>query len=81
MSFNILVTAASRRVPLVRAFHHAVASVGGRVVVSDIDPLSPAVHLADGAYRVPLATDPDYLDCIVEICRLERDRPHRTHRR
>ena len=31
-------------------------------IVTDVNPLSPAVHVADRAYRVPLADDPDYLD-------------------
>ena len=60
---NILITAASRRVPLVQAFRNALGALGmpGRVVVTDVNPLSPAVHVADRAYRVPLADDPDYL--------------------
>ena len=72
MPFNVLVTAASRRVPLVRAFRRAVASLGGRVVVCDVNPLSPAVHVADAAYRVPLAADAEYLDRVYDVCRLER---------
>ena len=72
MSLNVLVTAASRRVPLVRAFRKAVASIGGRVVVCDVNGLSPAVHVAHAAYKVPFSTDIDYLDAILDICRLER---------
>ena len=75
MSLNVLITAGSRRVPLVRAFQRAVAQHrGGAVIVTDINPLSPAVHAANRAYRVPLATAPDYLDVILEICRGERVR-------
>jgi hypothetical protein len=39
---NILITAASRRVPLVLAFRNALGSLGmpGRVVVTDVNPLS-----------------------------------------
>ncbi len=72
MSINVLITAASRRVPLVRAFKRAVAPTGGRVIVADIEPLSPAVHMGDAAYRVPLSTDPEYLARIVDVCWLER---------
>jgi carbamoyl-phosphate synthase large subunit len=72
MSLNVLLTAASRRVPLVRAFRRAVASAGGRVVVTDVNSLSPAVHTADAAYRVPLSSARGYLDAIVDVCRLER---------
>lgn len=71
---NILVTAASRRVPLVRAFQHALARFGvpGSVVVTDVNPLSPAVHVADHAFRVPLSTDPGYIETILDVCRRER---------
>ncbi len=71
--FNILVTAASRRVPLVQAFQAALDALGmrGSVIVSDVNPYSPAVHLADRAYRVPLATDPSYLDELFAICEAE----------
>jgi len=73
---NILITAASRRVPLVLAFRNALGALGisGRVVVTDVNPLSPAVHVADQAYRVPLADDPDYLPELLKICQTERIR-------
>jgi len=66
---NVLITAASRRVPLVQAFRRAVEELGGgAVVVTDVNPLSPAVHFADRAYRVPLATDPSYVVEVANIC-------------
>lgn len=73
-SLNVLITAASRRVPLVKAFEDALAGPGrrGRVVVTDVNPLSPAVHAASRWYQVPMATAPDYLDAIVAICEVER---------
>lgn len=68
--FNILVTAASRRVPLVQAFRGALAELGlpGAVIATDVSAYSPAVHLADQAYRVPLSTDPAYLGELLAIC-------------
>lgn len=73
MSLNVLITAGSRRVPLVRAFQRAVAQHrGGNVIVTDVNPLSPAVHAANRAYRVPLASDPGYLDAVLEIARGEQ---------
>jgi carbamoyl-phosphate synthase large subunit len=74
--FNILITAGSRRVPLVQAFRNALRalSLPGAVIVSDVNPLSPAVHVADRAYRVPLSSDPGYIDEIRSICRDERVR-------
>ena len=69
MSLNVLVTAGSRRVPLVRAFQRALRlSGGGRVIVTDINPLSPAVYTADRAYQAPLSTDAAFLDAIAAIC-------------
>lgn len=69
---NVLVTAASRRVPLVRAFRRALQQLGGgTVVVTDVNPLSPAVYAADRAFRVPLATDPNYIPEILTICAAE----------
>lgn len=73
MPLNVLVTAASRRVPLVNAFRSALARHGGgRVVVTDINALSPAVYAGDRAYLVPLTSDPSYLDEVLAICAAER---------
>lgn len=71
---NVLLTAASRRVPLVRAFQAALRDLGvpGRVIVTDVNRLSPAVHTADRAYDVPLASDPGYIEAVLAICRAER---------
>jgi carbamoyl-phosphate synthase large subunit len=73
---NILITAGSRRVPLVQAFRSALRSLrmAGSVIVTDVNPLSPAVHVADRAYRVPLSTDADFIGEILGICSAERIR-------
>jgi len=73
VSPNILITAASRRVPLVRAFQQALTGTGqgGRVVVTDVNPLSPAVYAADRAFRVPFASDPSYIDTVLAIALAE----------
>ena len=72
---NVLITAGSRRVPLVQAFQSALsARKASRVVVTDIDPSSPAVHVAERAYRVPLSTDAGYIDALSEICIAEHIR-------
>jgi len=66
---NVLITAASRRVPLVQAFQSVLRTEhGGRVIVTDVDPSSPAVHVAHRAYRVPLATHPEYIDALLDVC-------------
>ena len=67
---NVVVTAASRRVALVRALQDALGRLSprGRVIATDIDPFSPAVHLADGAVRVPRSDHPAYVDALLEVC-------------
>lgn len=69
-TLNVLVTAGSRRVPLVRMFQRALAElqVTGEVIVTDVNALSPAVHLADRAYRVPYATDDGYIESVLDVC-------------
>jgi len=75
-SLNVLMTAGSRRVPLVQAFRHALNALGvpGRIIVTDVNPLSPAVHVADRAYRVPLSTEPAYVPELLAICAAEQIR-------
>jgi carbamoyl-phosphate synthase large subunit len=72
-SLNVLISAGSRRVALVRGFQMALKSAGiaGRVIVTDVNPLSPAVHVADRSYRVPLSTATDYVDAILTIAESE----------
>ena len=74
MSRNVLITAASRRVPLVQAFQRALtqSGEGGTVIVTDVNPLSPAVYVADRAFRVPLATEPGYIDDVLAIAVAEQ---------
>ena len=71
---NILLTAGSRRVALVQAFRAALRSVGvpGSVIVTDVNPLSPAVHVADRSYRVPMATEDSYVTELLTIVEAER---------
>ena len=67
---NVVVTAASRRVALVQALQQALVrrTPSGRVVATDIDPFSPAVHLADAAEQVPRSDDPGYVDALIDVC-------------
>ncbi|MBI5179270.1 MAG: ATP-grasp domain-containing protein [Nitrospinae bacterium] len=70
---NVLITAASRRVALIRGFAEGLKKAGaaGRVVVTDSDPLSPGLFFCSGHHIVPLATSPDYIPAIKEICKSE----------
>jgi carbamoyl-phosphate synthase large subunit len=60
-------------VPLVQAFRTALRSLGlsGAVIVTDVNPLSPAIHVADRSYRVPMATDAEYLPEVMALCEAE----------
>jgi carbamoyl-phosphate synthase large subunit len=69
---NVLITAASRRVPLVRAFRDAVGKFGkGRIITTDINPLSPALYFGHRHHIVPLTTDRYYIPIIESICDVE----------
>ena len=69
---NVLITSASRKVGLVRAFMEAVRTTGGgRVVAADITPLAPALYEADAGILIPRSDDPGFVDAVLAIC--ERD--------
>lgn len=68
---NVLITAASRRVALVRLFRRALEPLGGQVITVDHDPCSPALFFAHSHYQVPLVLDPAYLPTLRQICRQE----------
>ncbi|MBI4667369.1 MAG: ATP-grasp domain-containing protein [Nitrospinae bacterium] len=71
--FNILVTAASRRVAMIRGFKRAMSALGvsGQIQVTDSDRLSPGLRFADKFHIVPLSTSRDYIPTILDICRKE----------
>jgi carbamoyl-phosphate synthase large subunit len=71
---NILVTAASRRVALIRAFGQALKRLGlqGNVITTDLNNLSPGLYFGHKHYIVPLTTDPEYISIIKSICFRER---------
>jgi carbamoyl-phosphate synthase large subunit len=73
---NVLITAASRRVPLIRAFGQALKRLGfaGSVITTDMNPLSPGLYFSDRHYIVPLTTDWRYIPIIKSICFKERIR-------
>jgi carbamoyl-phosphate synthase large subunit len=64
---TVLVAAAGRRTTLVRAFVEATGSRGGRTIAGDVDPLAPALYLADDAVRLPRTSDPDYVPALLDV--------------
>lgn len=59
---------------MLRAFRRAYQSLGltGHIIAVDIDPLAPALQVADRPYIVPRLTAPDYIPTVAEICRREQ---------
>ena len=66
---NVLVAAAGRRTTLVRAFVDEVRARGGRTYAGDVDPLAPALFLADEAIQLRATDDPAYSDDLVQVVR------------
>jgi carbamoyl-phosphate synthase large subunit len=64
---NVLITAAGRRTSLVRAFVAEAHKRGGRVFAGDVDPLAPALFLADDALRIPRTDDPVHVAGLLDI--------------
>lgn len=70
---NVLLTCAGQRVDIVRAFQAAMrgGSHSGRVLVSDLDPLSPSLFAADEVVELPPVDDPGYGVAVAGVCRRE----------
>lgn len=69
---NVLIAASSRRVHLVRLFREAVGKFGkGRMITTDINPLSPALYFGHKHLIVPFTTDRYYIPIIESICDVE----------
>src|SRR5574341_1536821 len=41
---------------------------GYRLLCANLDASAPLLYDAEGAFLLPRATDPDYVDCVVELC-------------
>lgn len=72
--FNVMFTSVGRRVELLRAFRRAYQALGlrGRIIAVDIDPLAPALQLADRPYLVPNTPSEEFIPELIEICRREQ---------
>jgi carbamoyl-phosphate synthase large subunit len=69
---NVLITSASRKVSLVRAFQSALADFGGgNVIAVDVTPYAPALYFADRRFLVSPSTTPLFIDEILDICKRE----------
>lgn len=67
---NILFCSAGRRVELLKDFRKSMDE-DDRIIAADLSRLAPALYVADAHYLVPRIDAPDYLDTILDICRME----------
>lgn len=70
MTLNVLVSAAGRRVALVRILKEELRrlDVQGRVLAADASRLSAAFHDADTQALVPRVSDPAFISAILRLC-------------
>jgi carbamoyl-phosphate synthase large subunit len=70
---SVLLTCAGQRVDIVRAFQAAMErrGEGGRVIVSDLDPLSPTLQSADLVVALPAVDDADYAHAVARVAQAE----------
>lgn len=68
---NILILSVGTRNKIVQYFKRALAE-NGRVIVTDMSAIAPAIYEADRYYLVPRITEPGYPDIILDICRKEQ---------
>jgi carbamoyl-phosphate synthase large subunit len=68
---NVLFTSAGRRVELLRAFRRAYRALrlGGKIHVTDVNPLAPSFQAADSTHTVPPWSDPGYVPALLDIVR------------
>ncbi|WP_179354436.1 ATP-grasp domain-containing protein [Winogradskyella vidalii] len=69
---NILITSAGRRVSLVRSFQSELKKTHpeSKVFATDADPLvSAACHVADGFFKVPFLSEPNYIGVLIGLCK------------
>ena len=63
---NILILSAGTRNKIVEYFVNTLNGTG-KVIVTDMSNLAPAIYEADKYYIVPKMTSPDYVDTIIDI--------------
>lgn len=75
MASNLLIPCGGKWVGMILQLRSAMQSVGalrgGRVLVADRAPLTPAGCFADASFVVPAVDHPDYVDHLLALCRAE----------
>jgi len=69
--YNILFSAAGRRVSLLRHFRKTLDQLGlhGEILAADAGKSAPAAFVADRLLSVPRVSDPSYIEAMVDACR------------
>lgn len=68
---NILITSVGSRNKIVQYFKKELGK-SGKVIVTDMSDLAPAIYDADKFYLVPKIDSPNYIDKLLEICKKEK---------
>lgn len=69
--YNILFSAAGRRVSLLRHFRRTLdeLGLGGEILAADAGKSAPAAFVADRHLSVPRVSHPSYIDAMIDLCR------------
>lgn len=68
---NILILSVGTRNKIIQYFKKEIKDEG-KIVVTDMSLLAPAIYEADKYYIVPRITDPNYINIILDICKKEK---------
>lgn len=68
---NLLFTSVGRRAELIKIFHEEFCE-HGLIVAADNVNTAPALYYADRRTTVPLISDTNYIDIVLNLCRKER---------
>lgn len=70
---NVAFSSVGRRVELLKAFREAYRNLGltGNIIALDVDPLAPALQVADRAYIVPRLEETSFVPALMGMCARE----------
>lgn len=71
--YNVLILSAGRRVELIKCFQNAARklNINSKVIAADCSQTAPALFFADKQAKLPLISDPNYIDSIIKLCNKE----------
>ena len=68
---NVLILSVGSRNKIIQYFKENLGS-NGKIIVTDMNELAPAVYEADKFYKVPRITEEGYINVILDICKKEK---------